>query len=231
VAFAKAGLNRVILPGRLVRSMSITGLPPGTVIGGIAFAAGHVWVHGGTERDRAPVLARLDAATGAVTRRIELQEPFMPGSCITWRKGLLWGFDRDGMSLHGVDIRTGATVRTIPLPVAETSSGRIFDIQGEFGWLRGKLRNEVIKVDLRNGAVLERVMCPFAVDRIAASANVVYVGKDGWIVCKIDPRGGRIAYRFMCGAEIVTGDMACDDNAQLWTVTRTGTVVYVFEVE
>jgi hypothetical protein len=231
VAFAKAGLDRLIVPGKLIKSIPITGLPPGTVVSGAAIAGKDVWVHGSSDRDGATILARVDAATGAVKGTVELRKPFIPASCLTWKKDLLWGFARDGMSLQGIDVRTGEVAQTIPVPVAETSSQRIFDIQGEFAWFRGRVREEVIKIDLDSGAVLQRVMCPFAVDRIAASADAVYAGEDGWAACKIDPREGRVSYGFMCEGESVTGDMACDDGARLWTVTGTRAEIHVFEAE
>jgi ferric-dicitrate binding protein FerR (iron transport regulator) len=231
LAFARAGLDRVLVPGRLVMSMRITGLPPDATVTGIAIEGKNLWVHGYHGPDQAPVLACLDPATGRVVREVNPVEPFISDSCITWKDGLLWGFSRDGTSLCGVDVETGEVERTVPLPVTETSSQRVFDIWGNAGWLRGRLRKELIEIDLRDGAVLKRITCPFAIDRIAVSATSVYIGERGWNACRIDPGDGRIAYRFMCEAESVTGDMAIARNSRLWTVQGTKPVIHVFDAE
>ncbi|MFC1671857.1 FecR domain-containing protein [Planctomycetota bacterium] len=231
VGLAKAGADRVVMPGTLVRSMRITGLPKDAGITGIAVAGKDVWVHGNHGKERSPILACLDPATGKVVREVEFEEGFRSGSGITWKDGLLWGFSRDGKSLKGVDVETGATARTIPLPPTGTSSLRIFDIHGDVAWMRGRVREELVKIDLEQGAILGRIRCPFGVDRIAASENAVYVGKSGWNVCKIDPRDGRIAYRFMCEAESITGDMSLDTGLRLWAIQGREPIVHVFEAE
>jgi hypothetical protein len=69
------------------------------------------------------------------------------------------------------------------------------------------------------------------VDRIAASEHAVYAAEDGWNACKIHPGPARIDYRFMCGAESITGDMALDGRSRLWTVTEATLAVHVLEAE
>jgi ferric-dicitrate binding protein FerR (iron transport regulator) len=230
-ALAKAGADRLVVPGKLVKTLNVKGLLPDTVLSGVAVAGNAVWVHGTRGRTGHSILACLDPVSGRVMRKMKLEERFKPGSCITWMEGLLWGFSRDGSSLEGIDVDTGETARTIPVPAEEISSTRMFDTCGGVAWLRGGTRKELVKVDLANGSVLARVRCPFAVDRIAASEHAVYAAEDGWNACKIDPNFARIDYRFMCGAESITGDMALDGRSRLWTVTETTLALHVLEAE
>jgi hypothetical protein len=231
IAFAKAGLDRVVVPGKLVRTIRIKGLPAGTAVTGIAVAGDNVWIHGNHGPDRSTILASIDPGTGTVTRQIPAEEAFRPGSCITLKNGLLWGFSPDGKSLKGISVRSGAARRTLPVPAGETSSKRVFDIHGGVAWMRGRVRNELIKVDLGEGRILARIPCPFAIDRIAASERAVYVGESGWNACRIDPDNGGIAYRFMCEAGSVTGDMALDENSRLWAIQGTELYVHVLDAE
>jgi len=231
VAFAKTGVDRVIVPGKLVVSLPIHGLPKGSAVTGIAVAGKDAWVHVNRGEGLPTVLARVSPASGEAEETIEPEEGFRPGSCITWKNGLLWGFARDGKSLKGVRADTGATRQTIPLPAGEISSLRVFDIHGDVAWMRGRTRDELVKVALDDGRILARVRCPFAIDRIAASGSAVYVGESGWNACRIDPEDGSIVYRFMCEAGSVTGDMALDDRAFLWTVEGTAMNIHVLEAE
>jgi hypothetical protein len=231
VAFAKTGLDRLVIPGRLIRSVRAKGLPPRVAFSGVAAAGEHVWVHGRRDRNGPTLLALLDTSTGEVVRKIEPREGFMPESCITYRQGFLWGFGAQGASLKGLDPRDGSVARTISLPVGETSSQRIFDIQGRAGWLRGRRREEIIKIDLDTGSVLKRIVCPFPVDRIAASETAVYAGEQGWNACRIDPETGDISYRFICETGSVAGDMSAGDESRLWVVQGTESVVHVLEGE
>lgn len=231
IAFAKTGLDRVIVPGKLVVSIPVTGLPEGAAITGIAVAGKDAWVHVNRGEGRPTILARVSPASGEAKEMVEPEHGFRPGSCITWKDGLLWGFSRDGKSLKGVRADTGKVRRTIPLPAGEISSLRIFDIHGDVAWMRGAVRDELVKVALDDGRILTRVRCPFPIDRIAASENAVYVGESGWNACRIDARDGRIVYRFMCEAGSVTGDMALDDKAFLWTVEGTALNIHVLEAE
>jgi ferric-dicitrate binding protein FerR (iron transport regulator) len=231
VALARAGAERVLTPGRLVRSIRLVDLAPDTHVTGIAATPDGVWIHGHREADRAPVLASFDPATGKTVSALRLREPFEEDSCLSWGQGLLWGFAPGGASLRGVDIESGETVRTISLPADETSSTRIFDIRGNAGWLRGKTRNEIVKIDLETGAVLAKIACPFAVDRITTSETAVYAGESGWNACKLDPRDERVAYRFLCGAGSVTGDMTIGEDLFLWTVQGDAPIVHIIEAE
>ena len=231
VALAKRGADRVLMPGRLVKTMRITGLPGSVRITGIAVADGKVWVHGSRGQERAPVLASLDPVTGRSLGQIRLEKPFRPGSCITWKNGLLWGFSRDGSRLVGIDVETGAASRSFSLPAGVTSSLRTFDLQGNVGWLRGAERKELVRIDLDRGLVLNRIRCPFGIDRIAVSGNAVYAAERGWNACKIDPEHVRVAYPFMCEAASYTGDMALDGEGRLWTIAGTEPVIHVLEAE
>jgi hypothetical protein len=231
IALAKRGADRVLMPGKLVRTMRITGLPGAVKITGIAVADGNVWVHGSRGETRAPVLASLDPATGGLLREIIPEEPFRPGSCLTWNNGLLWGFSRDGTRLVGIDVATGRTSRSFSLPAEVTSSLRTFDLEGGVGWLRGSERKELVKIDLDRGIVLDRIRCPFGIDRIAASENAVYAAERGWNACRIDPGKVRVVYPFMCESASYTGDMALDDEGRLWTIAGTEPVIHVLEAE
>ncbi|MFC1671718.1 FecR domain-containing protein [Planctomycetota bacterium] len=231
VALAKRGSDQLVMPGKLVRTVRIQGLPPGTIVRGVAAAGEDMWIYGNHGNKRVPILVCVDPATGRIVRKVTPGKGFSPASCITWKEGLLWGFSRDGSALEGIDVSTGVIARTIPLPVTKTSSRRIFDIQGNVGWLRGTSRNELIKIDLRDGKALARITCPFLIDRIAASKTSVYAGERGWNACRIDPEDGRIAYRFMCEAESYTGDMAIGKDSRLWTLQGTEPIVHIFETE
>ncbi len=231
VALARAGADRVMMPGRLVRTVRVEGLPAEARISGIAMSDDELWIHGSRGAAGAPILASIDSATGKIIREIDMKESFKPGSCLAWDGGLLWGFASDGTSLTGIDVRSGRTARTIPVPVPELSSSRIFDIRDGTGWLRGRRHDELVKVDLADGRILARVVCPFAIDRIAASDTSVYAGERGWNACRIDPADGRTAYAFLCEAESFTGDMSIDRDSNLWVARGTGPVIHVFEAE
>jgi hypothetical protein len=232
VAFAKAGLDRVVVPGKLVRTIEIAGLPAGARVTGIAVAREAVWIHADRGEGLSPVLARLDPATGKITDTMErVERGFKSGSCISWKEGLLWGFSPDGTGLQGIDVESGTVSRALPLPAEAVWSPRTFDLHAGIGWLRGRTRYELLKVDLKEGAVIARITCPFAIDRIAASGSAVYVGERGWNACRIDPNDGGVIYRFLCEAKSSTGDMAIGEGGRLWTIQGAEPRVHVVEIQ
>lgn len=231
VALARAGSHRVMMPGKLIRTVCVEGLAADARISGVAVADDAVWIHGSRGASAAPILAGIDPATGKVLRELHMKEDFKAGSCLAWDDGLLWGFSGDGASLRGIDVRSGETARAIPLPARELSSSRIFAVRDGIGWFRGKRRDEVVKVDLAGGRILARLTCPFPIDRLAVSESSVYAGERGWNACRIGPVEGRTIYAFLCEAESFTGDMSVDRHSNLWVARGTGPVIHVFEAE
>ncbi|MBA4388311.1 MAG: hypothetical protein C0404_10045 [Verrucomicrobia bacterium] len=241
MASVRNGENRVRHPGRILKKFDfdkmLKDVPYG--LAGVAFDGKDVLVFmkSGVGGSSLPAICRIDGRNGDVLDRIQ-PVGMQPGrSCdtIAWDRGLVWGVSSNMIPV-AIDTGDGSMARQL-MPARDSRMAldwRCFDAADGFMWvLRRGAKDEICKIDQKNGTVIEVFKFqspPWKTDRLAYSRGMLVLGEDhGARMCRVDLKTGLITAMFSMPVAVYGGDMALSGDGDVWITDWSRNTLYLVE--